>query len=140
MSFPAWAEDPAQCRRYASAQTESIIQTINLRAQDAVVFIWNRLYSRCVLSETGVPEIEYDWRKAMAEVLNIKPPNIQPLSPAPGSVPATDDLPPPKIIEPRWPSGFITYCKRYFRSFDPTDGTVLMPGSKGRRTKCPFKG
>src|SRR5215831_11354826 len=57
VSFPAWAEDPAQCRRYASAQTESIIQTINLRAQDAVVFIWNRLYSRCVLCETGVPEI-----------------------------------------------------------------------------------
>lgn len=47
-----------------------------------------------------------------------------------GTVPATD--------RPAGPEGWAEACDRMWRSFNPEDGTVVRPRSKGGKQRCPL--
>jgi hypothetical protein len=110
------------CRPYAA-------QTVDL----LVKYLWNRAYMSCLISDDdpAVAVIPADALKGVIVEIDLPPAR-------PDKVAV--DPPAPRlgrsgyaVNSPEW----IAYCKKYWRSFNVNDGTVIQFGSRHKRTPCP---
>lgn len=85
-------------------------------AEMLMKYVWLRAYSSCLNSDED-PALPTS-QASLFQLIPAPPP-------APGSVPATG-------FDPKW----VTECKKYYRTFQESDGTVIRKGSK-RRVLCP---
>jgi hypothetical protein len=80
--------------------------------------------------ELPLPDVGSAQTSVWAQMLAAHARGRQPPGPEPGTVPASD--------APPAPEGWAEACGAEWRSFDPSDGTVVRPKSKGGKQRCPL--
>jgi hypothetical protein len=104
---PAFGASVEYCKPYAASTTEMLVK-----------YVWLRAYTSC-LNADEEPKLSPATQEALIQMMPVEP--------------KTPEVAPEK---PKFSAAWIAECRKYYRTFRESDGTVIRRGSK-RRVLCP---
>lgn len=106
---PAFGASVEYCKPYAAQTTEMLIK-----------YIWLRSYTSCLNSDVE-PKLTPATQESLIKLMPI---------------PVQPEVPEAAPEKPKFSAAWIAECRKYYRTFRESDGTVIRRGSK-RRVLCP---